>query len=149
MRKIFCLYFNFFWKFCTYLRHVVSHDLELSLAQHLAAGQALGVIAVALVSQRQNGHSVTNKSDMLKACFYIAQYPHRWTAQNALHFAPLAGLFIPTPTRLLWEAQSHAAITCEDYSLTFPPPSLARYSFIQLSDLGHHGENENAQSSKL
>ena len=28
---------------------------------------------------------------------------------------------------------SHAAITREDYSLTFQPPSLARHSFIQLS----------------
>ena len=30
----------------------------------------------------------------------------------------------------------------------FPPLSIARYSFTQLSILGHHGENENAQSSK-
>ena len=31
---------------------------------------------------------------------------------------------------------SNAAITPEDCPLTFPPPSLARYSFIQLSDWG-------------
>ena len=43
---------------------------------------------------------------------------------------------------------SHAAITREDYSLTFPPLPIARYSFIQLSELGRHGENKNAQSSK-
>ena len=42
----------------------------------------------------------------------------------------------------------HAAITCEDYSVTFRPLSISRYSFIQLSALGHHGENENAQTSK-
>ena len=29
--------------------------------------------------------------------FYIALYPVRWTAQSALHFPPLADLFIPTP----------------------------------------------------
>ena len=34
------------------------------------------------------------------------------------------------------------------YSLTFPPLSVARYSFIQLSKLRHHGENENAQAWK-
>ena len=51
--------------------------------------------------------------------FYIAQYPVRWTAQNGLHFTPLAELFIPTPTRLLWEEISHAAITLEDYLLKF------------------------------
>ena len=36
--------------------------------------------------------------------------------------------------------------TREDYSPIFPPPSIARYSFKQLSELGHHGENENAQT---
>ena len=40
-----------------------------------------------------------------KGSFYIAQYLVRWTAQSALHFlTPLPDLFIPTPTRLLWEA---------------------------------------------
>ena len=30
----------------------------------------------------------------------------------------------------------------------FPPLSIiARYSFTPLSELGHHGENENAQAS--
>ena len=35
----------------------------------------------------------------------------------------------------------------EDHSLIFPPPSITRYSFIQLSELGCCGENENAQIS--
>ena len=40
---------------------------------------------------------------------------------------------IPTPTRLIWEVYFNlAAITGEDYSLTFPPLSIARYSFIQV-----------------
>ena len=33
-------------------------------------------------------------------------------------------------------------------SLTFPPLSIARYSFIQLMNRGVNGENENAQFSK-
>ena len=53
------------------------------------------------------------------------------------HFLPsLTDLFIPTPTRLLLEAFSHAAIMRNDYSLTFPPLSIARYSFIQQSEQG-------------
>ena len=36
-----------------------------------------------------------------------------------------------------------------DYSLTCPPLSIARYSFIQLSRLRRREENENAQTSKL
>ena len=43
---------------------------------------------------------------------------------------------------------SHAVIRREDYSLTFSSLCLARYSFIQLSELGHHRENKNAQTSK-
>ena len=43
---------------------------------------------------------------------------------------------------------SHAAITCEDYSFTIPKLSIDRLSFVQLSKMGHHGENKNAQSSK-
>ena len=43
---------------------------------------------------------------------------------------------------------SHAEFTSEDYSLTFPPSSVARYSFKQLSELGHRGENKNVQSLK-
>ena len=35
-----------------------------------------------------------------------------------------------------------------DYSLTFPPLSIARYSFIQLSRLRRREENETAQTSK-
>ena len=35
-----------------------------------------------------------------------------------------------------------------EYSLTCPPLSIARYSFIQLSQLGRREEKENAQTSK-
>ena len=44
-------------------------------------------------------------------------------------------------------ATLHTAILREEYKLTFPPLSIARYTFIQLSELGRRGENENAQSS--
>ena len=37
------------------------------------------------------------KGMVLKVWFYIALYPVHWTAQSALHFPPLADLFIPTP----------------------------------------------------
>ena len=43
---------------------------------------------------------------------------------------------------------SHAAIRREDYTFTFPPPPIAIYSFIQMSGLGHRGENENALTLK-
>ena len=38
-----------------------------------------------------------------------------------------------------WKHSGDAAIPGNDYSLTFPPLSIARYSFIQLSQLRRHG----------
>ena len=50
---------------------------------------------------------------------------------------PPAGLFIPTPTRLLGESiLAMQQLRAKTKSLTFPPLSMARYSFIQLSQLG-------------
>ena len=72
----------------------------------------------------------------LKASFYIAQYPVLRTVQSALHFTSLTDLFTQTPSRLLWEASSHMLqLMREGCSYTYPPLSIARYSFIQLSVL--------------
>ena len=65
-------------------------------------------------------------------CFYIAQYPVRWTAESALHFSsPVHPSWCSFRHQLgfSWKHSSHAAIT-------FPPLSVARYSFIQLSEQG-------------
>ena len=57
-------------------------------------------------------------------------------AQSALLFTSLADLFIQTPSQLLWEASSNMLhLMREDCSYTYPPLSIARYSFIQLSEL--------------
>ena len=93
----------------------------------------------------EGAYSVTVKK---KVWFHIALYPVRWTAQSALHFPPLADLFIPTPFSaslgsILAMQQLH-----NDYSLTFPPLSIARYSFIQLSRLRRREVKENAHTSK-
>ena len=68
----------------------------------------------------------------IKASSYIAQYPVLRTVQSALHFTSLTDLFTQTPSWLLWEASSHM---CEGCSYTYQPLSIARYSFIQLSEL--------------
>ena len=71
----------------------------------------------------------------VKVWFYIALYPVRWTAQSALHFPPLADLFIPTPFSASLGSILAMQQLRNDYSLTFPPLSIARYSCIQLSRL--------------
>ena len=60
---------------------------------------------------------------------YIAQYP-------GLPGTSLTDLFTQTPSRLIWEASSHMLqLMREGCSYTYPPLSIARNSFIQLSEL--------------
>ena len=71
-----------------------------------------------------------------KFLYYIVQYPVLRTVQSALHFTSLTDLFTQTPYRLLWEASSHMLkLMREGYVYTYPPLSIARYSFIQVSEL--------------
>ena len=72
-----------------------------------------------------------------KASSYIAQYPVPTTVQSVLHFTSLTDQFTQTPSRLLWEASSlMLRLMGEGCSNTYPPQfSMARYSFIQLSEL--------------
>ena len=71
-----------------------------------------------------------------KGSSYIAQYPVLRTAQSALHFTSLTDLFTHIPSRLLWEASSHMLqLMREGCSYTYPPLSIVRYSFKQLSEL--------------
>ena len=95
-------------------------------------------------------HSTTEppRSTKKKVWFYIALYPVHWTAQSALHFPPLADLFIPTPFSASLGSILAMQQLRNDYSLTFPPLSIARYSFIQLSRLRRREVKENAQTSK-
>ena len=70
-----------------------------------------------------------------------------WPMHFTLH--PLVDPFIPTPSRVLWEAFSKTLqLLREDYSFKYPPLSLAKYSFIQLSELWQRGMNKIAKASK-
>ena len=76
-------------------------------------------------------------SSYVKGSFYIVQYPVRWTAQSALHFSsPGRPVHSDTnsasPRSILVMLQLRA----KTKSLPFPTLSIARYSFIQLSQQG-------------
>ena len=74
--------------------------------------------------------------DYKKASSCIAQYPVLRTVQSALHFTSLTDLVTQTPSLLLWEASSNMLqLLREGCSYTYPTLSIARYSFIQLSEL--------------
>ena len=75
--------------------------------------------------------------DKGKGSFYIAQYPVRWTAQSALHFLPsLRPVHSGTNSASLESILARQQLRAKTKSLTFPPLSIARYSFIQLSQQG-------------
>ena len=95
-----------------------------------------------------NAPDYIRKGKGKKVWFYIALYPVHWTAQSALHFPPLADLFIPTPFSASLGSILAMQQLRNDYSITFPPLSIARYSFIQLSRLRRREVKENAQTSK-
>ena len=61
----------------------------------------------------------------------MAQYPVSWTAQSALHFRYVhSDTNSASPGSILAMQQLRAKAD----SLTYPPLSIARYSFIQLSE---------------
>ena len=65
-------------------------------------------------------------------------YPVRWTAQSALHFCtPWQTCSFRHQLGFSGKHSSDAALRAKTNSLTCPPLSIARYSFIQLSQLGH------------
>ena len=86
----------------------------------------------------QNTEPMVIALDTKEGSFYIAQYPVRWTAQSASHFLPsLTDLFIPTPfSASPGSILARQQLRAKTKSLTFPPLSIARYSFIQLSEQG-------------
>ena len=94
------------------------------------------------------------KVKKVKASSHIAYYLVLRTAQIALHFT---SLFSETPSLLLLVASRHMLqLMRESCSYTYPPLSIARYSFIQLNELEQcsvtkraEGFNTAAQDSNL
>ena len=75
------------------------------------------------------------KCKTVKVCFYIAHYPVHCTAQKRFTvFLPWQTCSFRYQLGFSWRHSSHVAITRNDYSLTFPPLSIVRYS-LQLSEL--------------
>ena len=60
--------------------------------------------------------------------------PHPWLTCCFRHQLDFSG-----------KHSSPAAITSQYFSFIFPPLSIAKYSIIRRSQLGHCGENNNAQ----
>ena len=87
---------------------------------------------------------VEGKRKVEYVCSYIAWHPVIGTVQRASHFTgrPVHSNAIST------SLSTTLQLLREDYSFTRPPPCVASYSFIQLSELWQRGVNEIAKASK-
>ena len=75
-----------------------------------------------------------------KRCFLSQPNTQSIGSLNALYTSLLADLFIPTPTQLNNSDNYHG---CEDYSTyVYFHRCLCSQSFLQISELRRHGENE-------
>ena len=85
-------------------------------------------------------------TEHLKVRFYIERYPVIGTRQRALH--TLADMSFQGHFNFSGKLSATQQLLHEDYSFTHPPLFVARYSFIQLSELWQRGVNKIAKASK-
>ena len=92
--------------------------------------------------------NLKQKCDFNRFCDtrYACSY-NFYSVQSSCTILHLAYLFIPTQTRIIWKHSAMQKLVPEDTQM-FPTLSVAGYSFIQLSELGCRGNNENAKASR-
>ena len=81
--------------------------------------------SVSLYDDNDDGYG-----DKGKVSFYIAQYPFRWITQSTLHFTSAKHVHSDTNSNSLGSILAMQQLRAMTKSLTFPPLSIARYSFI-------------------
>ena len=114
--------------------------LHLFLQRHLLRLSRLHFVVVQQLPESWQRREVL-KCRGKNGSFYIAQYPVRWTAQESKRFTlfDLPGRPVHTDTNSASPGSilARQQLRAKTKSLTFPPLSIARYSFIQLSQQGH------------
>ena len=79
-----------------------------------------------------------------KVCFYIWRIIHSVGSLKALYTSP-SSRPVQSNTK---SASPGTIIAMQQLRATTKSLTIARYSFIRLSQLGRHGENDNAQTLK-
>ena len=82
---------------------------------------------------------------VIKVCSYIAWYPILGTVQSTLHITHWQTCSFQ---HHLDFSGKHLAILHEDYLFVYLPLCVARYLFMQLSELWERGVKETAKASK-
>ena len=129
----------FTWARILYMFYVNGATFTLFHQDYILAVWALQYGNAVIVKLLSNGQlTITYKHYVYlkKANSYITRHPVL-RMQSALNFIwTLTDLFTQTPSRILWEASSHMLqLMHGDYSYTYPPLSIVRYSVKQLSEL--------------
>ena len=92
--------------------------------------------------------TVMPTSEGKKVRSYIALYPVHRTAQSALHFTHWQTCSFQGHFNFFGKYSATLQLLREGYSFTYPPVFIARYSFIQLSELWQCGVIKLAKGSK-
>ena len=115
----------------------------------LRCAKTVSLLSSVLFSALSCSTSMISCSVKGKGMFLYSAASSSWDCSKRFTLHPPAVLFIPMPSRPLWEAFSHAAITTQRLFLfIYPPLSIARYPFIQLSELRQCGVNETTPETK-
>ena len=78
----------------------------------------------------------------------MARYQDRRIAQIVLHITPDRPVKSDTNSASLGSILAMQQLCAKTIHSIFPLLSVAMYSFVQLSELGRSGVNENVQASK-
>ena len=78
----------------------------------------------------------------------VSRHVLHFTPWQTLHFTPWQTCSFPHIFDLCWKHSASLRLLREDSSITYPPLSVARYSFIQLNELKQCGVNEIVNISK-
>ena len=80
-----------------------------------------------LLSDRSTSVEISRRANLkkVKVWFCVTQYAMRLTTPSTLHFTFWQTCSCRHQLNFSGKHSSHAAITREDYSITFPPPSIA------------------------
>ena len=91
-------------------------------------------------ADREGGRQIRMK------IMFIVSSPLYCSKCFTLH--PLPHLFIPTPSRVLWEALSHAAVTARRPFIRIITTAYSQVPFIQTNELWQRSVKQIAKASK-
>ena len=124
-----------------YISKITRQHLRRMFVSNIAVKRVVDFLA----NYRHYRYLKVNKA---KVRSYIARYAVLGTAKSALPFTPWHTCSFQHHFDFSGKHSATLQVLREGHSFRYPSMSVARYSFIQLSELQQSGMNEIAKSSK-